>query len=135
MKTADEVTNTLATVIPAAAVPRVPRSTKKGIKRTILMAAALIALAAIVALLYVWSLPRTEYVTARVDRGDIDSTVTTTGNLNAVNTVQVGSQVSGNITALYADFNTKVKKVNWWRSSILLLFKQQSTRRKPRLTL
>jgi HlyD family secretion protein len=110
MKTADEVTNTLATVIPAAAVPRVPRSTKKGIKRTILMAAALIALAAIVALLYVWSLPRTEYVTARVDRGDIDSTVTTTGNLNAVNTVQVGSQVSGNITALYADFNTKVKK-------------------------
>src|SRR5208337_2433523 len=51
-----------------------------------------------------------EYVTARVDRGDIDSTVTTSGNLNAVITVQVGSQVSGNIIALYADFNTKVKK-------------------------
>ncbi len=51
-----------------------------------------------------------EYVTARIDRGDIDSTVTTTGNLNAVITVQVGSQVSGNIIALYADFNTKVKK-------------------------
>src|SRR5208337_1758455 len=51
-----------------------------------------------------------QYVTARVDRGDIDSTVTTTGNLNAVITVQVGSQVSGNIIALYADFNTKVKK-------------------------
>ena len=50
------------------------------------------------------------YVTARMDRGDIDSTVTTTGNLNAVITVQVGSQVSGNIIALYADFNTKVKK-------------------------
>lgn len=49
-------------------------------------------------------------MTARVDRGDIDSTVTTTGNLNAVITVQVGSQVSGNIIALYADFNTKVKK-------------------------
>jgi HlyD family secretion protein len=51
-----------------------------------------------------------EYLTAAVDRGDIDSTVTTTGNLNAVITVQVGSQVSGNIIALYADFNTKVKK-------------------------
>jgi HlyD family secretion protein len=51
-----------------------------------------------------------QYVTARVDRGDIDSTVTTSGNLNAVITVQVGSQVSGNIIALYADFNTKVKK-------------------------
>jgi len=50
------------------------------------------------------------YVTARVDRGDIDSSVTTTGNLNAVITVQVGSQVSGNIIALYADFNTRVKK-------------------------
>jgi HlyD family secretion protein len=49
-------------------------------------------------------------MTVRVDRGDIDSTVTTTGNLNAVITVQVGSQVSGNIIALYADFNTKVKK-------------------------
>ncbi len=45
-----------------------------------------------------------------MDRGDIDSTVTTTGNLNAVITVQVGSQVSGNIIALYADFNTKVRK-------------------------
>ncbi len=51
-----------------------------------------------------------QYVTVRVDRGDIDATVTTTGNLNAVITVQVGSQVSGNIIALYADFNTKVKK-------------------------
>jgi HlyD family secretion protein len=51
-----------------------------------------------------------QYTTARIDRGDIDSTVTTTGNLNAVITVQVGSQVSGNIIALYADFNTKVKK-------------------------
>jgi HlyD family secretion protein len=51
-----------------------------------------------------------QYTTARVDRGDIDATVTTTGNLNAVITVQVGSQVSGNIIALYADFNTKVKK-------------------------
>jgi len=53
---------------------------------------------------------KVEYVTVRADRGDIDGTVTTTGNLNAVITVQVGSQVSGNIKALYADFNTKVKK-------------------------
>ena len=51
-----------------------------------------------------------QYATARIERGNVDSTVTTTGNLNAVITVQVGSQVSGNIIALYADFNTKVKK-------------------------
>jgi HlyD family secretion protein len=111
MKTADEVTNTFATVIPAAGVPRAPRkSAKKGIKRTLLVAATLIVLAVVAASAYFWNVPRTEYVTARIDCGDIDSTVTTTGNLNAVVTVQVGSQVSGNITALYADFNTKVKK-------------------------
>jgi HlyD family secretion protein len=45
-----------------------------------------------------------------VDRGNIESTVMTSGNVNAVITVQVGSQVSGNIIALHADFNTKVKK-------------------------
>jgi HlyD family secretion protein len=51
-----------------------------------------------------------EYTAAGVDRGDIESTVTATGNCNAMVTVQVGSQVSGNIIALYADFNTKVKQ-------------------------
>ena len=51
-----------------------------------------------------------EYRTATVGRGDIDVTVSATGNPNAVVTVQVGSQVSGNIQALFADFNTKVSK-------------------------
>ena len=51
-----------------------------------------------------------EYRTATVGRGDIDVTVSATGNPNAVVTVQVGSQVSGNIQALLADFNTKVSK-------------------------
>jgi len=51
-----------------------------------------------------------QYQTAAVDRGDIESAITATGNCNAVVTVQVGSQVSGNIVALYADFNTKVKQ-------------------------
>jgi HlyD family secretion protein len=50
------------------------------------------------------------YRTAAVDRGDIDVTVSATGNPNAVVTVQVGSQVSGNIQALFADFNTKVAR-------------------------
>ena len=52
----------------------------------------------------------TKYVTADVQRGDISITVTATGNLQAVTTVQVGSQVSGTISALYADFNGRVKK-------------------------
>jgi HlyD family secretion protein len=51
-----------------------------------------------------------EYRTAAVDRGDIEATVTSTGSPNAVVTVQVGSQVSGNISELDADFNSPVKK-------------------------
>src|SRR5437867_1810960 len=52
----------------------------------------------------------TQYRTAKVERGDIDATISATGTSNAVVSVQVGSQVSGNIKALYADFNTKVTK-------------------------
>jgi len=48
--------------------------------------------------------------TLPVDRGDIAETVGATGTLEAVTTVQVGTQVSGNIKALYADFNSIVHK-------------------------
>src|SRR6185295_3839312 len=48
--------------------------------------------------------------TSSVTRGDIIDTVGATGTLQAVTTVQVGSQVSGNIAWLGADFNTIVKK-------------------------
>jgi HlyD family secretion protein len=51
-----------------------------------------------------------QYMTARVDRGSLRNTVTATGTLQAVTTVQVGSQASGTISALYADFNSTVKK-------------------------
>ena len=51
-----------------------------------------------------------QYRTAAVERGEVDYAISATGNPNAVVTVQVGSQVSGNIMALYADFNSKVTK-------------------------
>lgn len=51
-----------------------------------------------------------KYRTAAVDRGDVAMTVTATGTISAVTTVQVGSQVSGIIAALYADFNTPVRR-------------------------
>src|SRR5436305_6281906 len=51
-----------------------------------------------------------QYRTEKVDRGTITMTVTATGTLSAVTTVQVGSQVSGVISRLYADFNSHVKK-------------------------
>jgi HlyD family secretion protein len=50
------------------------------------------------------------YDTVAVERGLIQASVTATGTVNAVVDVQVGSQVSGNIKALYADFNTKVTR-------------------------
>jgi len=51
-----------------------------------------------------------KYVTATADRGDIVDVVGATGVLQAVTTVQVGSQVSGIIQSLGADFNSIVKK-------------------------
>jgi HlyD family secretion protein len=48
--------------------------------------------------------------TAKVERGDIHDVVEATGTINAVITVQVGSQVSGVITKLYVDFNSRVHK-------------------------
>ncbi len=51
-----------------------------------------------------------EYLTAKIERGDIRNNVFATGTLQAVTTVQVGSQVSGTIQSLNADFNTKVHK-------------------------
>jgi HlyD family secretion protein len=54
--------------------------------------------------------PEIAVTTAPISRGDIVDTVGATGTLQAVNTVQVGSQVSGNIEWLGADFNSIVKK-------------------------
>ena len=51
-----------------------------------------------------------KYRTAPVERGEIVATVSASGTLNAVTTVQVGSQVSGKIKNLYADFNSRVEK-------------------------
>jgi HlyD family secretion protein len=50
------------------------------------------------------------YVTAPIQKGDVTQMVSATGTLQAVVTVQVGSQVSGTIAKLYADFNSKVKQ-------------------------
>ena len=51
-----------------------------------------------------------KYGTEKVTRGDIVSTITATGAVNAVTTVLVGTQVSGTIKDIYVDFNSPVKK-------------------------
>jgi len=61
-----------------------------------------------------WTAPADDgiigYLTAKVDRGTIEQTVTATGTVNPVKTVQVGTYVSGPILALDVDFNSPVKK-------------------------
>jgi HlyD family secretion protein len=51
-----------------------------------------------------------QFQTLPIERGDITQAVTATGTLNPVLKVQVGSQISGNIQKLLADFNSIVKK-------------------------
>ncbi|RLE02400.1 MAG: efflux RND transporter periplasmic adaptor subunit [Candidatus Aminicenantes bacterium] len=51
-----------------------------------------------------------QYRTAKVTRGDIEAIVVTTGTINPVTLVDVGSQVSGKIAKIYVDFNSRVKK-------------------------
>jgi HlyD family secretion protein len=54
--------------------------------------------------------PEAVYKTAKIEKGTIISTVSATGNLSAVITVQVGTQVSGTIQKLFVDYNSRVKK-------------------------
>ncbi|OGF68287.1 MAG: hypothetical protein A2Y62_18865 [Candidatus Fischerbacteria bacterium RBG_13_37_8] len=51
-----------------------------------------------------------EFKVENIQRGDIEALVVTTGTLNPVNIVDVGSQVSGRIKNIYVDFNSKVKE-------------------------
>lgn len=51
-----------------------------------------------------------DFITINISRGDLRQVVTATGEIQPVNTVNVGSQVSGTIDNLYVDFNSKVKK-------------------------
>ena len=80
-------------------------------KRVIALTAALLLVA--VAAFEFWrfgnSAKESSYVTMPVQRNNITQVVSSTGTLQAVVTVQVGSQVSGTIDKLFADFNTKVK--------------------------
>ena len=51
-----------------------------------------------------------EYITMDITRGDITQSVTATGEIQPVNTISVGSQVSGTIEDIFVDYNSHVKK-------------------------
>ena len=77
--------------------------------RWMILAAVVVGLALVVAL----GLNRNsqaQHFAAKVERGDVDDVVEATGTINPIVTVLVGSQVSGSIAKLYADFNSYVHK-------------------------
>ena len=79
-------------------------------KIVVMIAAAACVSVGLVAWAVVGGQAGIQYRTAPVDHGDINVAISSTGNPNAVVTVQVGTQVSGVVLALFADFNTKVTK-------------------------
>ena len=52
----------------------------------------------------------TTYTTTKITKGDIVNSISSSGSLAALNTVEVGSQVSGKIVKIYVDFNDEVKE-------------------------
>jgi HlyD family secretion protein len=87
-----------------------PSETSRRRGRTAAIAAVSIALASIIAVRFVRRSDDVRHLTAKVERGDILDAVDATGKVDAVTTVQVGSQVSGTIAKLNADFNSQVRK-------------------------
>jgi HlyD family secretion protein len=82
-------------------------------KKTIITTAVLVALIAIGGLIVqrvAFAKDTPVYRFANVERGDLEAVVSATGTLNAVRTVAVGTQVSGQVSALLVDFNDTVKK-------------------------
>lgn len=79
-------------------------------KRVWLILLVLLAAAGLVVVLGFNRSSTTQNFTAKVERGGIKDVVEATGTINAVITVQVGSQVSGSIAKLNADFNSRVHK-------------------------
>src|SRR5262245_42312793 len=79
-------------------------------KRPTLIAFVVVIVAAAAVLAFRGRDKEVSYTTVTVDRGDIQDVVGATGTLQAVTTAQVGSQVSGTIASLDADFNSRVKK-------------------------
>lgn len=109
------------TPTPSPAPPRPgPRPVQRGLpanlgatsKSRYLIVAAIVV---VVLLLFWWYRHKeasgaTTFRTGTIETGNIQQTVSSTGTLSAVKTVQVGTQVSGQVAAEYADFNDQVKK-------------------------
>ena len=79
-------------------------------KKLIIITTILVAVVVVFLLLRKSNNNTIVFKTTKVERGDINTTITATGTLEAITTVQVGTQVSGVIRNIYVDFNSVVKK-------------------------
>ena len=79
-------------------------------KKHLIILTVVLLFAGIAGFFYLKRTPAISYKTVKIERGTIVSTVAATGNLSAVTTVQVGTQVSGTIQKLYVDYNSRVRK-------------------------
>jgi len=84
-------------------------------KQAVTMLAAAVAMVAAAAGGWHWYQSRADsrevkYRLAKIERGPIAAAVAASGTLNAVSTVQVAAQISGQLKEIYADFNTAVKR-------------------------
>ena len=79
-------------------------------KKFLILIAVVLLISGIAGFFFLKRTPEISYKTAKIERGTIVSAVAATGNLSAVTTVQVGTQVSGTIQKLYVDYNSRVKK-------------------------
>jgi HlyD family secretion protein len=75
-----------------------------------LVALAAVVIAAIVSFARSGGAETSSYRFVTIERGDLEAVVASTGSLSAVTTVQVGTQVSGQVAEIYADFNDRVRR-------------------------
>ena len=83
------------------------------LNKKVIVVIGLVAVIAVTALLirhFVSAQQALAFRFTTVERGDIQALVSAAGTLNAVTTVSVGTQVSGQVSALFVDFNDHVKK-------------------------
>jgi HlyD family secretion protein len=91
-------------IIDPPAIPKPPRRW-----RPLALAAVIVLASAYAAWQYFGKTAVPVTPTVEVRRGDIRLTISATGKVQAVTTVQVGTQVSGTVSELHADFNSRVK--------------------------
>src|SRR5579871_6200702 len=97
---------------PALKAPRKASSSRRGVNWPKWVVIVAVLGAAGWAAFKYWTRPsraEVEYKTSSVTRGDVTQIVTANGSLNPVQLVEVGSQISGVITEIKADFNSRVK--------------------------